>query len=195
MIEQKIAELIAPTIEKLGFELVRVTMTGGGRKIIEIMIDKQGDQQGTVRLEDCRAVSIDVSAVLDVEDVIEDKYFLEVSSAGAERPLVTPRDYERFKNRVAKIHLNLALDNKTKYKGRIVGLEHSEKGNVVKLLLDEEKGKKIKGALEDGANGKVNKKADVIVSGEKVIEIEYNNIKKANLVFTDEMFKQIMNKS
>lgn len=166
--EQQIVDIINETIEDFGFELVKVTMSGGERKILEIVIDKQGE--GSVNLGDCRRVSRDVSAVLDVENIISGKYFLEVSSAGAERPLVKITDYQKFSGRVVKIHLKQPIADKFKYKGSVIDVQ----GNLISL------------ELTDNYKNKSNDK--------EIIEIDFDNIKRANLVFTDEMFKKIMNK-
>lgn len=166
--EEQLSKIITNTIEDFGFELVKVTLSGGERKILEVVIDKQG--QGNVSLVDCRKVSRDISAVLDVENVISGKYFLEVSSAGAERPLVKLADYEKFIGRVVKIHLKQSIRDKLKFKGEIKAVED----NIISL------------ELSDGSK----KKSDKL----NIIEIDFDNIKRANLVFTDEMFKKIMSK-
>lgn len=166
--EQQIIDAITETIEDFGFELVKVSLSGGERKILEVVIDKPGE--GGVSIGDCKKVSRDISAVLDVENIISGKYYLEVSSAGAERPLVKITDYEKFAGRVIKIHLKQAISEKLKYKGTIQKLE----GDTVFLEI----------------SGDVVEKANL----PKILEIDFNNIKRANLVFTDEMFKKIMNK-
>ena len=83
-IDRRLAEIITPVIEDLGFELVRVRYMGGNTKTIQIMADKP---EGGIEVDDCAAISTAVSATLDVEDPIEEAYTLEVSSPGIDRPL------------------------------------------------------------------------------------------------------------
>jgi ribosome maturation factor RimP len=95
--EEKIRPLIESVIDDLGLDLVKVSFQGGSRKVLEILIDRKDGNK--VQVKDCREVSKNVSAILDVEDIIKDKYFLEVASAGVERPLVKLQDFERFLGR------------------------------------------------------------------------------------------------
>ena len=92
--EEKIRPLIESVIDDLGLDLVKVSFQGGSRKVLEILIDRKDGNK--VQVKDCREVSKNVSSILDVEDIIKDKYFLEVASAGVERPLVKLQDFERF---------------------------------------------------------------------------------------------------
>ena len=106
--ESKISELVENTINALGFELVRVTIHGAKAKIVEILIERQNG--GKIGVGDCQLVSRNISAVLDVEDVISGKYFLEVSSTGLERPLVKLQDFVRFAGRDIKVRLKTAFN-------------------------------------------------------------------------------------
>lgn len=81
-IDRRLAEIVTPAIEGLGFELVRIRLMGGVHKTLQIMADRP---EGGIDVEDCGRISIAVSAVLDVEDPIEDAYTLEVSSPGIDR--------------------------------------------------------------------------------------------------------------
>ncbi|MDG1436549.1 MAG: ribosome maturation factor RimP [Rickettsiaceae bacterium] len=125
--ENKISELIEDTINSLGFELVKVTIHGSGRKIVEILIERLDG--GKVEVGDCQKVSRNISAILDVEDCISDKYFLEVSSTGLERPLVKSKDFKKFAGRQVKIRLKSALNERLTYTGVLLGLD----GDKVKL--------------------------------------------------------------
>ena len=86
-----IATLIAPSIEALGYELVRVTLAGNTRKVLQIMAEPKDGR--VMSVEDCARVSRAVSAMLDVEDPIASAYALEVSSPGIDRPLTRARDF------------------------------------------------------------------------------------------------------
>ena len=95
-IEKKISAIISPTIETLGYELVRVRLVPGETSTLQIMADRKS---GEIDVEDCSIISRDISVLLDVEDPINDAYVLEVSSPGIDRPLTcllytspSPRD-------------------------------------------------------------------------------------------------------
>ncbi|MGB1443569.1 MAG: ribosome maturation factor RimP, partial [Paracoccaceae bacterium] len=77
--DQRIAEIINPVIEDMGFELVRIRLMGGQTKTLQIMADKPN---GGIEVDDCADISTAISAVMDVEDPITDAYTLEVSSPG-----------------------------------------------------------------------------------------------------------------
>ena len=117
-IEQQVVEAVRDTVENLGFDLVKVTFKGSVHKILEILIDRIDGKQ--IAVGDCRSVSRHVSAILDVEDIIADKYYLEVSSAGIERPLTQFKDYIRFAGKEVNIKLSESLNGQTRYQGKIV---------------------------------------------------------------------------
>jgi ribosome maturation factor RimP len=75
-------------------------------------------------IEDCERVSRDVSAILDVEDTIDQRYTLEVSSPGLDRPLRTTSDYRRFAGRLAKIVVSEPVNRQTHFEGRLGGVEN-----------------------------------------------------------------------
>ena len=78
---------------------------------------------GSVTVQDCERVSRDVSAILDVEELIPHHYTLEVSSPGLDRPLRNAADYRRFTGRLAKIVVSVAVDGQKHFEGRLQGLE------------------------------------------------------------------------
>ena len=96
----------------------------------------------SIGIEDCQRVSQDLSAILDVEDTLDNAYTLEVSSPGLERPLRGPADYERFAGRVAKIVVHEAVERQMHFEGRLRGVEEGAvvleagKRKVVRLPLD-----------------------------------------------------------
>lgn len=139
-LEQRISNLIEPKVEEMGFEIVKLSFCGGDRKILQILIDRLDNKYVTAR--DCQLLSREISVLLDVENVITDKYLLEVSSAGLERPLVKLKDYKRFIDRKIKIQLNKPIEenNITKYKGQIIKVEDDiicikHDGGYVKVKL------------------------------------------------------------
>src|SRR4029434_1162339 len=94
MLAERIAKLITPAIEAMGFDLVRVQVSGSQRPTLQIMAEPMGGRAMSV--DDCAEISRAISAVLDVEDPIAGAYSLEVSSPGIDRPLTRPKAYERF---------------------------------------------------------------------------------------------------
>lgn len=122
----RIEQIITPSIEAQGYEVVRVQMSGGLRPILQIMAERTDGAPMTV--EDCAEISRSVSALLDVEDPISSAYTLEVSSPGIDRPLIRPKDFERFAGFEAKVESRVAIDGRKRFKGRLKGLED---GHVV----------------------------------------------------------------
>ena len=105
-LEQKLTELTQDTIEAMGCELVGIECQRAGRYLtVRIFIDKDGG----VTIDDCSDVSRQISAIFDVEDRIADKYNLEVSSPGLDRPLFNLAHYQRFIGREAVIHLRIPM--------------------------------------------------------------------------------------
>lgn len=124
-LEKKIQDLLTPTVNYLGYNIVLVKVGGARTQTLEVLIESQDENQG-VTVAACREVSKNVSAILDVEDIIKDKYFLEVSSAGVERPLTLPQDYNRFKGRQAELKLTDAMQERKKLTGTILGISENE---------------------------------------------------------------------
>ena len=129
-IDRRLAEIIAPVIEDLGFELVRIRLQGGKTATLQIMADRP---EGGINVDDCGDISVAVSATLDVEDPIEDNYHLEVSSPGIDRPLTRMKDFEAFEGYEARLETNQAIDGRKRFKGVLAGVE----GDEVLLNIDE----------------------------------------------------------
>ena len=129
-IDRRLAEIISPVIEDLGFELVRIRLQGGKTATLQIMADRP---EGGINVDDCGDISTAVSAVLDVEDPLEDAYHLEVSSPGIDRPLTRTKDWLRFAGHVATVELLVPQDGRRRWKGRILAADENE----VRLRLDE----------------------------------------------------------
>jgi ribosome maturation factor RimP len=116
---EDIAPIIEPSLEAMGYRLVRVAFLGAKRATLQIMAERIDDAAMTV--DDCTEISRSVSALLDVADPIAGAYMLEVSSPGIDRPLTRPEDYDRFAGFEAKIELGRPLDGRKRFKGRILG--------------------------------------------------------------------------
>ena len=121
----RVEELIAPSLEALGFELVRVRFGGPGRPTLQIMIERQDREALTV--DDCASASKAISALLDVENPIGGAYNLEISSPGLDRPLTRIGDFERFAGFEAKIEVTVPVDGRKRLRGQVLGVEN---GNV-----------------------------------------------------------------
>ena len=127
----RVSRMARDILEFAGMELVHLEMKRepGGR-LLRLYIDKEGG----VTLDDCAAVSRQLSAQLDVEDPIEESYTLEVSSPGLDRPLVSERDFERFSGRPIRLTTHLPIDGQRNFNGRLEGIEA---GSVVMTLEDD----------------------------------------------------------
>ncbi|CAO3372028.1 ribosome maturation factor RimP [Azospirillum sp. YIM DDC1] len=117
----RIEQIITPSVEAMGYELVRVQLTGGQRMVLQVMAERADGAPMTV--EDCADISRAISAVLDVEDPIKSAYTLEVSSPGIDRPLTRLKDFERFAGFEAKLETRLAVDGRKRFKGMLKGVE------------------------------------------------------------------------
>ncbi|KAA0682926.1 ribosome maturation factor RimP [Roseomonas genomospecies 6] len=117
----RIEQIITPSVEAMGYELVRVQLTGGQRMVLQVMAERADSAPMTV--EDCADISRAISAVLDVEDPIKSAYTLEVSSPGIDRPLTRLKDFERFAGFEAKLETRLAVDGRKRFKGMLKGVE------------------------------------------------------------------------
>jgi len=122
-IDRRLADIITPVIEGMGFELVRVRLMGGKTRILQVMADRP---EGGIIVDDCGAISTAISAVLDVEDPIEENYTLEVSSPGIDRPLTRLKDFETWKGWEARIETSELIDGRRRFKGNLAGVEGEE---------------------------------------------------------------------
>jgi len=135
-----IEELVRGVVEPMGYELVGVQYLTGqpGGNVLRVYIDKEGG----VQLDDCTAVSHQLSGVLDVEDPIPGNYNLEISSPGLDRPLFEPGHYQRYIGRQVNIRLDPSIGGRRKYKGTLLGIEGRRiqvevDGEVYSLDLDD----------------------------------------------------------
>jgi ribosome maturation factor RimP len=122
-IDRKLAEIISPVIEDMGFELVRLRLQGGNTHTLQIMAERP---TGGIEVDECADISNAVSAVLDVEDPLSDAYVLEVGSPGIDRPLTRLKDFETFEGYDAKIETAELIDGRKRFKGVLAGVEGEE---------------------------------------------------------------------
>ncbi|MDB2594418.1 ribosome maturation factor RimP [Porticoccaceae bacterium] len=129
----KLRQLLQPVIEALGCELWGLELQAGGKtKLLRIYIDRAG---GAVGIEDCERVSRQSSAVLDVEDVINGEYILEVSSPGMDRPLYELSQYEQFIGEDISLRLRFPYEGRRNFKGRLTGVDGDE---IIVVATDHE---------------------------------------------------------
>ena len=153
----RVVKLVEPVLEGMGFRLVRVKMSGA---TLQIMAERP---DGSFTIDDCEQASRAISPVLDVEDVISSRYFLEMSSPGIDRPLVRAQDFERWAGHEAKIEMEIAQDGRKRFRGILTGVE----GEAAKLRR------------KDASEGEA---ADVALPIAEMAE--------ARLVLTDELVRE-----
>jgi ribosome maturation factor RimP len=156
----RVANIIEPVVEDLGFRLVRVRVTGTNGCTVQIMAERP---DGTMTVEDCETVSRAVSPALDVDDPIGRAYYLEVSSPGIDRPLVRASDFDRWAGHEAKIEMAVPLDGRKRFRGVIRGVE----GEAVAIEL-----------------------SDVKEGEERTVRLRLFDLGEARLVLTDDLVRE-----
>jgi ribosome maturation factor RimP len=115
----RVEALIVPSVEAMGYEVVRVQISGQARPTMQIMIERA--DRATMTVEDCADVSRAISAILDVEDPVSVAYTLEVSSPGIDRPLTQPAHFDRFAGFEARLETRVPIEGRKRFKGRLRG--------------------------------------------------------------------------
>jgi ribosome maturation factor RimP len=128
-----IAALAEPVLEGLGFRLVRVRIMGGQDTIVEIMAERP---DGSMTVEDCKSVSVNLSPLLDVHEPLPGSYRLQISSPGIDRPLVRPSDFEHWAGHETKIELKEPIGGRKRFRGTLDGYEDEEVRVAVDLGKD-----------------------------------------------------------
>ena len=160
-IDQRLAGIVRPVIEDLGYELVRLRLMGGKTPTLQIMAEKP---EGGIEVDDCAKISTAVSAVLDVEDPIEDNYTLEVSSPGIDRPLTRLKDFDMWEGYEARVETSELIEGRRRFKGILNGTEGDE------ILI----------TLEDTPDGDV------------TIGLKFDWLSDAKLILTDDLIREIL---
>src|SRR5919112_3331789 len=119
----RVAAIVEPVIDGLGFRLVRVKVSGQNGCTVQIMAERE---DGTMSVADCESVSRAVSPVLDLDDPIGRAYYLEVSSPGIDRPLVRAGDFTRWAGYDAKIEMAVPVAGRKRFRGIVRGAEDGE---------------------------------------------------------------------
>jgi ribosome maturation factor RimP len=156
----RVALIVEPVLEDLGYGLVRVRVTGTNGCTVQIMAERP---DGTMSVDDCETVSRAVSPVLDLEDPISQAYYLEVSSPGIDRPLVRASDFERWVGYEAKIEMAVPVDGRKRFKGVIRGVV----GDAALIEL-----------------------ADVKEGEERMVRLPFADLGEARLVLTEALVRE-----
>ena len=137
---ENLKEIILPALEEENIELVELSFVkAGGRSILRLLVDKKG---GGVNLQECARLNEKIGSLLDTQDVIKDRYILEVFSPGVDRPLVTKSDFLRCINRKVRFFLRESIDGKIELEGVIIKVEDDSvyidiEGNHLQIPLSE----------------------------------------------------------
>ena len=128
----RVAALVEPVLESMGFRLVRVKLTG---TTLQIMAERA---DGTFSIDDCEQFSRAISPMLEVADIVSTKYQLEISSPGIDRPLMRKEDFERWAGHEARIEMAVPVAGRKRFKGHLEGVTEGE----VRLFIENPEGGK-----------------------------------------------------
>ena len=126
-------DMLEPCINAMGYEIVRMITMGNVNSTLQIMIERQDRQN--INVDDCAKVSRAISSILDEQDPISERYNLEVSSPGLDRPLTKVEHFIRFSGFEAKIETDTEIEKRKRFKGRLKGVD---KDNNIILEMDEQ---------------------------------------------------------
>jgi ribosome maturation factor RimP len=126
----RVAGIVEPVIEGLGYRLVRVRVSGSDGCTVQVMAERA---DGTMTIEDCEICSRALSPVLDADDPVDRAYRLEVSSPGIDRPLVRQSDFVRYANNFVKVEMAVAVEGRKRFRGQLLGAE----GNMARIRRDD----------------------------------------------------------
>jgi len=118
----RVAAIVEPVIEGLGYRLVRVRVSGSDGCTVQVMAERA---DGTMTIDDCEICSRALSPVLDADDPVDRAYRLEMSSPGIDRPLVRQSDFVRYANNFVKIEMAVAVEGRKRFRGQLLGAEGS----------------------------------------------------------------------
>lgn len=117
---QRIERIVQPTVEAMGYRLVRVLLSGRTDPRLQIMVERIDDKP--MKVDDCVELSRAISVLLDAEDPLPNAYTLEVSSPGLDRPLTRLDDYTRFAGREASVEIRAPINGRRRFRGRLSGV-------------------------------------------------------------------------
>jgi ribosome maturation factor RimP len=158
----RVAHVAEPVIEQLGYRLVRAKVSAADGCTVQIMAERP---DGSMTVEDCETVSRTLSPVLEVADLIDRAYRLEVSSPGIDRPLVRKSDFDRYAGHLVRIEMEVPVNGRKRFRGELTGTE----GDAARLRRD------------DAGEGE---EADVL--------LPINEMGDAKLVLTDDLVRDAL---
>ena len=159
--DRRLADILTPLIEGMGFELVRLRLMSSKSMTLQIMAERP---EGGIEVDECAEISTAVSALMDVEDPIEENYSLEVSSPGIDRPLTRLKDFDTWQGYEAKLETEELIDGRRRFKGELAGID----GTEVLINLVDEKGEPV------------------------TIGLEFDWLTDAKLILTDELITEML---
>jgi ribosome maturation factor RimP len=154
----RVARLVEPVLDGLGFRLVRVRMIGAAGRTLQIMAERP---DGTMTIENCEAASRAISPLLDVEEPVSGRYDLELSSPGIDRPLVRPEDFERWSGHEAKVEMIVPQAGRRRFRGLLEGFADGQ----IRLTVDP----------ADGGNERA------------LVSLPFAEVSEAKLILTDRL--------
>jgi ribosome maturation factor RimP len=120
---KEVHETVEPVIQSQGLELIDVEYQREAQGwVLRIYLDREGG----ITVEDCAEASRELGTILEVRDLIPNRYVLEVSSPGLTRPLKKPEDFNKYQNRSVKIRLSSPLEGRRNFKGKLLGLREDK---------------------------------------------------------------------
>lgn len=158
----RVATIVEPVIEQLGYRLVRVRVSAAEGRTVQIMAERP---DGSMTVEDCETISRALSPVLDMADPIDRAYRLEISSPGIDRPLVRKSDFDRYAGHLVKIEMEIPVNGRKRFSGKLLGTE----GETARIRRD------------DAAEGE---EPEILLPIEEMCE--------AKLVLTDELVTEAL---
>ena len=158
----RVGTVAEPVIEQLGYRLVRAKVSPADGCTVQIMAERP---DGSMTVEDCESISRALSPVLDVADLIERAYRLEVSSPGIDRPLVRKSDFDRYAGHLAKIEMEIPVNGRKRFRGLLAGTD----GEAARVRRD-----------------------DTEADAETEILLPIGEMSDARLVLTDELVTQAL---
>ena len=175
----KVESLLSPTLDDLGYEIVRIVFSRGARATLQIMVERK--DRATMVVEDCIRISRAATVILEVDDPLDGDYLLEVSSPGIDRPLVKKEDFVRFTGDLIKLELNNPMDGRKKFQGRLMGL--NDRDEVILSVGQKD---------DQGSTGKKKPRSPSKANQIKAVStteflLPFASIVKARLVVTDEL--------
>ena len=154
-IEARIAHIVEPIANDLGYDLVRVKVSSLNGMTVQIMAERP---DGTMTVEDCENLSRNVSPVLDVADPINREYHLEISSPGIDRPLTRAKDFETWAGHEAKIEMDEAVNGRRRFRGALLGVRDGEAG--IRLPDGRGDGRMAADRVDRGGTSSADRRAD-----------------------------------